>query len=122
MFPDPIISTVTDGDKPPTSASSSTTEAESPSTTTAEPEPDDDKKGLSNGAIGGIAVGVIFGIVLVGGGIWYYRRTHPGRTQADATLSEALPPGGKRSDTVVNQRTVQAEDGIEVVHEVSTST
>ncbi|GKU21348.1 unnamed protein product [Fusarium langsethiae] len=124
-FPDPIVSTVTGVDRPRTSASSSTTtEAESASITTAktETESNPDKKGLSNGSIGGIAAGVIFGFVFLGVGIWYYRRTHPKGTQANAGLSESLPPENKRDETVVNQRTVQAEDGIEVVEEISTST
>lgn len=123
-FPDPIISTVTGVDRPRTSDSSSTTtEAEeSPATATAEVEPEPKKKGLSEGAIGGIIVGVIFGVLFVIGGIWWYRRTHPRGTQANASLSESVPPVGKRSETVMNQRSVQAEDGIEVVEEISTST
>ncbi|KAF0637691.1 hypothetical protein FPSE5266_07341 [Fusarium pseudograminearum] len=121
-FPDPIISTVTGVDRPRSSDSSSTTtEAEeSSSTATAEAEPNPKKKGLSEGAIGGLIVGVIFGVLFVIGGIWWYRRTHPRGTQANASLSESVPPVGKRSETVVNQRSVQAEDGIEVVEEIST--
>ncbi|KAG8667858.1 hypothetical protein FPOAC1_012697 [Fusarium poae] len=124
-FPDLDVSTVTGVDRPRTSASgsiaSTTSETESASTTSAEPEPSTKEKGLSAGAIGGIVVGIIFGIIFAGTGIWYYR-THPRGTQTNAGLSESLPPGGKRGDTVVNQRTVQAEDGIEVVEEISTST
>ncbi|CAF3646674.1 unnamed protein product [Fusarium graminearum] len=123
-FPDPIISTVTGVDRPRSSDSSSTTtEAEeSSSTATAEAEPEPKNKGLSEGAIGGIIVGAIFGVFIVIGGIWYYRRTHPKGTQANASLSESVPPVSKRSETVVNERSVQVEDGIEAVQEISTST
>ncbi|CEI41837.1 unnamed protein product [Fusarium venenatum] len=104
-FPDLDVSTVTG----------------SASTTTTKAEPDANEKGLSAGAIGGIVVGAIFGIIFAGAGIWYYR-THPRRTQANTGLSESHPPGGKTGQTVVNQRPVPAEDGIEVVEEISTST
>lgn len=124
-YPNFTISTFVDVDKSlsiPTSTSiSTTTDAEPAAASTTSTEPSPDKKGLSSGAIAGIVVGVVLGLAFLGAGIYYYRKKYRERTQGNATLSESLPLGSKRNDTVVRQQPVPAEDGIEVVHEVSTS-
>ena len=80
-----------------------------------------EKKELSNGVIAGIAIGVVFGLILIAVGIFFHRKKYFRRTHGNATLSESVPLGSKTNDTVVRQQPVAADDGIEVVHEVDTS-
>lgn len=124
-YPNFTISTFVDVDKSlsiPTATSISTTIDEEPAAaSTTHTEPDSKNGGLSDAAIGGLVAAIVFGLATIGGGYYWYRKKYRGQAQGNATLSESLPLGNKRNDTVIRQQPVAADEGIEVVHEVSTS-